>query len=132
MIQDSILVCSPDPRIPHTAPNAPVRPTILEHTALLILAIPPESVPMLGESIHSTHTRISQSSNDCLNANSNGSKALVHSQAQAQKDLLDDELDNAKIQAIDESVTFLTEYVCDSEDPEVIICNVNMINEQWT
>jgi hypothetical protein len=49
------------------------------------------------------------------------SKASVHSQAQAKKDLLDDELDNAKIQAIDESVTFLMKYVGDSEDPEVVV-----------
>jgi hypothetical protein len=41
-------------------------------------------------------------------------------------------LENAKIQAIDESVTFLTKYVRDSEDPEVVVCYVNMIKEQWT
>jgi hypothetical protein len=49
------------------------------------------------------------------------SKASVHSQAQAKKDLLNDELDNGKIQAMDESIPFLTKYVCDSKDPEVVV-----------
>jgi hypothetical protein len=60
------------------------------------------------------------------------SKISAHSQAWVKKDLLDDKLDNTKIQAIDESVTFLTKYVRDSDNPEVIVRYVNLIKDQRT
>jgi hypothetical protein len=101
---------------------------------LPILAIAQENDLMLGESHHSTHTRLSQSSKDqqVFDTITNVSKVSAHSHAQAKKDLLDDELDNAKIQAIDESVTFLTKYFCDSDDPEAVVRYVNLIKDQWT
>jgi hypothetical protein len=120
---------------PTLRPNAPVRSTLLEHHAALpILAIPQENDLMLGESHHSTHTRLSQSSKEqqVFDTITNVSKVSAHSQAWAKKDLLDDKLDNAKIQAIDESVTFLTKYVRDSDNPEVVVRYVNLIRDQWT
>jgi hypothetical protein len=89
---------------------------------------------MLGELHHSTHTRQSQSSKEQqgFDAITNVSKMSAHSQARVKKDLLDDELDNTKIQAIDESVTLVTKYVRDSDNPEVIVRYVNLVKDQWT
>jgi isopentenyl diphosphate isomerase/L-lactate dehydrogenase-like FMN-dependent dehydrogenase len=64
--------------------------------------------------------------------NRDASRDSVQSNARAQKASLDDDLDNAQIQAINESVSFLTKYVRDATDPDIVVKYVNMIKEQWT
>jgi hypothetical protein len=56
---------------------------MLEHAASPILATPQENDLMIGESHHSTHTRLSQSSKNqqVFDTNINVSKASAHSQA---------------------------------------------------
>jgi hypothetical protein len=93
-------------------PNIPIRP------------MPHEAATALSDS---THSRASQ-----LSVERRGPDDSMHSTARAHKDSLDDELDTTKINAIDESVIFLSNYIRDADDPDVIIHYTNMMRDQWT
>jgi hypothetical protein len=93
-------------------PNMPIRP------------MPPEAATVLSDS---THSRASQ-----LSVERRGPDNSMHSTARAHKDNLDDELDTTKIKAIDKSVIFLSNYIRDADDPDVIVHYTNMMRDQWT
>jgi hypothetical protein len=85
--------------------------------------MPPEAVTVLSESAHS---RTSQPL-----VERRGPDNSMNSTARAHKDSLDDELDTTKINAIEESVIFLSNYIRDSDDPDIIVQYTNMMRDQW-
>jgi hypothetical protein len=93
--------------------NMPIRP------------MPPEAATVLSDSAHS---RTSQ-----MSVELRGPDNSMHSVARAHKASWDDELDTTtKINAIDESVIFLSNYIRDSDDPDIIVQYTNMMRDQWT
>jgi hypothetical protein len=92
------------------------------------MPIRPAAMPIGSETVLSLsdHTKVSH-----VSAGKTANESL-QSLARAHKTSLDDELDTAKIGAIDESVNFLSNYTRDADNPDIIIKYTNMMRDQWT
>jgi hypothetical protein len=67
-----------------------------------------------------------------ISAGQHGANDSMQTVARRHKDALDDDLNMAKINALDELDIFLLNYILDAEDPDIIVQYTNMMRDQWT